>query len=255
MNFIWGVAILILGSCASLKTVETLAPPISLEEFLKEQDLREQRLTSVEGKLQFRYSVKRDSFSGSAKFVKTNQQSRFEVSDPMGRVRYWLLGDPMGVLAFYETDQIAYSASEGGRNYFKRFFGMGLTWEEFQNLWIGILPKAWRKNLMADWTYQSKNESIAIQVSNRNRQLSRILFKQNQTEIQMAFDDFDACCAQEKTESILGHSVEIKLADRNEKIELEWDELNILGQAPNPAGFSRKLPARVKVVNLDTERK
>lgn len=259
----------LLGACAPLKVIESpVHIPLSRAEFLKDQNLREKSLSSVEGKLQVRYSLQRNSFSGEARLIKTAQLSRFEVRDPMGRVRYWLIGDPMGVLAFYETDHAAYSAGQGGENYFQQFFGMKLTWEELEDLWMGVLPKFWRDRMSETWISESgfyrgeirpeKNPPVVFEVSAKTRQLNRLQFKQNKTAIEIVFSDFDACCAQGSTQSILGHSVEIKITDsdeKDEKIELEWDELNILGHTPNPAAFDRKLPSGVKITNLDKERK
>ncbi|MFM8268830.1 MAG: hypothetical protein ACKN9V_01465, partial [Pseudomonadota bacterium] len=260
------LGLLILASCASLKPVENqLSKDLSREDFLKEQQLREDALGAVTGKLQVRYSVKRGSFMGAAKFVKTDRESRFEVSDPMGRTRYWLIGDLEGILAYYETDQVAYTAGEGGKKYFEEFFGMRLTWKEIENIWMGILPRKWRENLEEKWMYdtgiyrglirQENKEPIHLEISAKTRQVNRIQMKRGVQEVQIVFSDFDACCAYERGDSILGHSVEIKLPDPSEKIGLEWEELSILEQAPNPVLFSRKLLGRVKMINLDKQGK
>ncbi|NBT59801.1 hypothetical protein EBT16_13555, partial [bacterium] len=237
----------------------------TLEQFLLEQEQRDHALTSVEGKLRVRYAVKQGSFAGAAKLIKYEHQSRFEVSDPMGRVRYWIIGDPKNILAFYESDKTAYLSSEGGKNYFRRFYGMALDWEELLSLWMGILPASWRKNVGDSWDYSEgsykgvvrdrTNHSVSFEVSEEKRQLIRLVFKQDKNEIQVSLNDFDACCAQGKKESILGHGVEIKLPKSSEKIELEWEELNILEQIPNPLVFSKKLPGGIKLVNLEKEQK
>jgi outer membrane biogenesis lipoprotein LolB len=261
---IFTIVIALVGACAPLKTHDDLSQiPLSREEFIRGQVRREEALSAVEGKMQVRYSVKQGSFSGGARFIKHQGQSRFEVSDPMGRVRYWLIGEPEGILAFYDSDQIAYSASDGGRSYFQKFFGMNLTGLELEAIWMGILPKVWRENINKMWNddsgvYRGQIEKkngplIYFEVSRRNQQVTRVYSKQIKNEFEITFSDFDSCCAQGGAESVLGHSVSIKLPDPSEKIELEWDELNILGQAPNPLSFNKKLSDRVKVVNLDKE--
>jgi len=260
------LGMLTVGACAPLKIHErTPSRPLSRDEFLLEQTRREEKLTSVEGKLHVRYSIKQGSFSGDARFIKHEGQSRFEVSDPMGRVRYWLIGDPMGILAFYDSDQIAYSAGDGGRNYFRKFFGMTLTCQELENLWTGVLPKTWREKMTETWLNDSgvyrgqiekeKGQLIQFEVSENNREIKRVFLNQEKNSFEVTFDDFDSCCAQGGTELILGHAVAIKLPDPAEKIELEWDVLNILGQTPNPLSFNKKLGGRVKVISLDKERK
>lgn len=252
----------LIGACAPLKPQESPSPKsLSREEFVRGQVQREESLSAVEGKMQVRYSVKQGSFAGGARFIKYQGQSRFEVSDPMGRVRYWLIGEPLGILAFYDSDQVAYTAGAGGRSYFQKFFGMNLTSQELENIWMGILPKAWRENIGSMWINESgsyrgliqkeKNQSIYFEVSGKNQQLNRIFSSQEKNHFEITFSDFDSCCAQNGSESVLGHSVSIKLPDPSEKIELEWDELNILEQAPNPIIFSKKLSGRVKVINLD----
>jgi hypothetical protein len=263
---IFSIVIAMVGACAPLKTHDELSQiPLSREEFIRGQVRREEALSAVEGKMQVRYSVKQGSFSGGARFIKHQGQSRFEVSDPMGRVRYWLIGEPEGILAFYESDQIAYSAGEGGRSYFQKFFGLNITGQELENIWMGILPKKWRESISETWNYDSgvyrgqiekaEGQVIYFEVKRKTQQLSRVFSTQVKNEFEISFSDFDSCCAQGRSESILGHSVSIKLPDPSEKIELEWDELNILGQAPNPLIFNKKLSGRVKVINLDKERK
>ena len=262
--FLLCAAILMIEACAPLKTHEDLSQILlSREEFITGQVRREEALSKVDGKMQVRYSVKQGSFSGGARFIKYQDQSRFEVSDPMGRVRYWLIGEPAAILAYYGSDQIAYSAGEGGRSYFQKFFGINLTCQELENIWMGILPKAWREKIGAIWNEDSgvyqgqiekeKDQLIYFEVSKKTRQVLRVFSKQVNNQFEITFSDFDSCCSQGGAESVLGHSVSIKLPNPSEKIELEWDELNILGQAPNPLSFNKKLPGRVKVINLDKE--
>lgn len=266
MRILFGLVIWILGACAPIKIIESPRPgSFTLEEFLKEQSKREQDLSAVEGKLRVRFSTRQGAVSGAAKFIKYNEQSRFEVSDPMGRVRYWLVGQSKRVFAFYETERTAYFCGEEGEQYFQKFYGIRLKWPELQNLWLGILPKSWRENLAGLWEYQSgayrgrikqkKDLTIDIEISEKNHLLSRIVFKGDKKNSEFKFSDFDACCSREKTESVLGHGVEINLPDPSEKIELEWEELNILGYVPNPDVFSENLPKGSKIIKLEKEKK
>ncbi|NDD03685.1 MAG: DUF4292 domain-containing protein [Proteobacteria bacterium] len=184
----------------------------------------------------------------------------WKVSDPMGRVHYWLIGDSLGTLAFYDAEKTAYQSGKEGRTYFRKFFGINLSWTELENLWMGILPPAWRAQLTGDWTskegsfegkIRNDKELINFQVSEKNGELQQVLWRTENKLIEILFTDFDACCSREGVQTQLGHSVSIKLPSRSDKIELEWEELNLLVEEPNPLGFSRKISARIKRVDLE----
>jgi|688.fasta_scaffold46180_8 hypothetical protein len=249
-------------SCSSLSTKKELLPAqeITIASFLKSQSEREGELSEVRGKLHLRYKVGKQAISGQARFIKTLEKSRLEVSDPMGRVRYWLLADSEGTLAYYEPEKAAYSSKGEGRSYFKKFFGLNLSSKELEGLWIGILPQSWRKQNVSAWNFRSPfyegklsldQQDISFKVSAHTQQLSEVAWFSSGKKVQIEFSDFDACCSRNGAESLLGHSVVIYLPTQSDKIELEWEELDILADAPNPLGFSRGLVRGTKLILLD----
>lgn len=248
----------VISGCASVKTHTPVS--LTVEKFVSEQKKRGSALDGVTGLLQVRYALRNLSMAGGAKWVKFKNRSRFEVSDPMGRVRYWLLKDAQTSLAFYETEKQAYLAEQGGFLYFKQFFNLPLSHEDVLKLWVGILPASWLQKFPSNWEsdrsgYQARIElesgTVIINVSDQNGLLSGIRWKLGSREIQVQYSDFDACCATEQGESTLAHVVVIKLPDASEKIELEWEELNVLDQAPNPLAWSRKLPKGTRTIRLN----
>lgn len=250
----WGTIIFLsslLLACSSLSSLNKANFTIEAQKELSETQVnRETVMNRIIGSLQFRFYEKGTSFSGTGKLVKFDSKSRLEVSDPMGRIRFWLVGDEQGALAYYQPDQRAYSAGQGGAPYFKKFFGIALGWKEFQSLWLGVLPSKWRRDKQKRYEVLDSNKKIFIQISDQSSQVVGIKIEQEEGVWEMQFSDFDACCSAQGEELQLAHNVEIKLPGQDHKITIEWDEVNILESAPNPAGFLRKLPRNTKLLNL-----
>lgn len=241
----------LLSGCVSSPSVSKAKESSKvLQNFLQSQKKREKVVSRIFGKLQFRFQQEQNSFPGLGKLVKFDSKSRLEVSDPMGRVRYWLLGDDTGVLAYYQAEQKAYSAAQGGVPYFKKFFGVSLTWREFQDLWLGVLPKKWRKENEYKYEITDSEKKISIQLSDQSSQVVDVKIDQEREIWEMHFSDFDACCSSDGEELQLAHSLEIKIPSQETKITIEWEEANVLEEAPNPAGFVRKLPPKTTVIDL-----
>lgn len=240
---------LLVSGCSSLSSVKQ-PKPMSLKNFLQEQELREKVVSRVLGKLQFRFQQGKESFSGSGRLVKFDSKSRLEVSDPMGRVRYWLLGDEEGALAYYQTEQKAYSAPDGGAPYFRRFFGVLLHWKEFQNLWLGVLPEKWRKDARGSYEIRDSQQKVSIHTSDELSQVLGVKIEQGKEVWDLQLSDFDACCSTNGKELQLAHSLTIKIPSQETEIGIEWEEVNVLEEAPNPAGFLRKLPKKTAIIKL-----
>lgn len=262
-KLLWFLLLTGLLSCSSLSPKKELlpAPELTLESFLDSQAERERELSEVRGRLHLRYKLGKQAISGQGRFIKTREKSRLEVSDPMGRVRYWLLTDSEGTLAYYEPEKAAYSAKGEGRTYFKKFFGLPIASKELEGLWLGVLPSSWRKQIDSSWRFNTsfyegrlsgENLNVEFKVSAHSRQLSEVSWISSGRKVQIAFSDFDACCSRRGAESILGHSVVINLPTQSDKIELEWEELEVLSEVPNPLGFSRDLVRGTKLILLDS---
>jgi len=243
--------VFILGACSTkqVKKGFSLGKP-TFEQFLQDQQSREKYLEQIQGKIQIRYEGNEGSMTGNGKILKYQNQSRIEISDPMGRVRYWLLGDLDGTLAFYQTENKAYSASQGGVPYFRKFFGIALSWKEFQNLWMGVLPTQWRKKLQSNFQLSEPGRKISVEISDQSGQISAVKIDDLKNPWMMTLSDFDACCSFQGRELLLAHNIEIKIPGKDSKIGIEWEEANILDEAPNPVGFLRKLPKRTSLIEL-----
>lgn len=251
LAFFFSLGFLMMAGCSSLSSLKK-SKRISgtLEDFLKDQEKREKVISRIQGSLQIRFYNSEGSMTGGGKIVKYDSQSRLEISDPMGRVRYWLLGDLQGVLAYYQNEKKAYSSGTGGTAYFRKFFGVALTWREFQDLWLGVLPLRWREKINADYEVGDQNSEVSIQRSDVTGQFSSVRLKRDSEVWEMGFSDFDACCSANGQELQLAHSLELKIPGQESKIGIEWEEVKVLEETPNPAGFLRKLPQKTKLVEL-----
>jgi len=251
LAFVFSFSLFLMAGCASQSPIKkSKSYSGNLADFLKDQEKREKIISRIQGGLQIRYRNLEGSMAGGGKIVKYDSQSRLEISDPMGRVRYWLIGDLDGVLAYYQNEQKAYSAGLGGIAYFRRFFGVSLTWKEFQDLWLGVLPLRWREKINNEFELTDQNNRVFVQRSDVTGQVSAVKLKQNSEFWEINFSDFDACCSANGQELQLAHSLELKIPSQESKIGIEWEEVKVLEGTPNPAGFLRKLPQKTKLIEL-----
>jgi outer membrane biogenesis lipoprotein LolB len=251
LAFVFSLSLLMMAGCSSLSSLKKQKRiSVTIEDFLKDQEKREKTISRIQGSLQIRFYNSEGSMTGGGKLVKYDSQSRLEISDPMGRVRYWLLGDPQGILAYYQNEQKAYSSGSGGTAYFRKFFGVALTWREFQDLWLGVLPLRWREKISLDYEVGDQNTQVFIQRSDVTGQVSSVRLKQDSEFWEMAFTDFDACCSANGQDLQLAHSLTLKIPGQESKIGIEWEEIKVLEETPNPAGFLRKLPQKTKLTDL-----
>ena len=240
---------LFFGGCSSAPT----KPPFNftLSQVLQKQEKRAADLKKVSGKISFRYKGGGRSFSGQGRLVIHGERRLLELRDPMGRVRYSLVVDKKGVLAYYENENKAYETEGKGRPYLQKFYGVNLTGQEFLGLLVGVLPPDWlskakkldQKQVNAEIAV---DENINLVFDSVSGEVEKIAWKTENGVLEASYQDFEACCRLGKEESLLGHVVDIKLPKTGEAIELEWEELNRLSTDPNPEWFLRKVPPGTK---------
>jgi len=259
--------ILVVGACAGLKAPsnsgELERKSLTLEEFQKEQEERSKILSQVQGKARIRYASSKHSLFGEVRFNRFLENARFEVRDPMGRIRLWVINDAEGLLAYEDDSRTAWKAAPKSDSYLKKLYGIRLTWEEIQDLWGGILPKSWREKMGSEWRWNSGQyegaltsgeKRIRFQVDPNSRQVTQVLLETGKQLTQLDFNDWDACSALEAQKSLLAHRVVVNLLNESSKFELEWEELSLLEKNFNPWGFKRELPKGTRLVSLDGQK-
>lgn len=253
-----GIIFWIVGCASTSRFSKTVFSP---QNFLENQAKREDELQNIQGKLRVRYLVKDKALSGQGRLMVENGKSRFELSDPMGRVRFWMVSDESETFAVYEDEKTAYLSTDSGKSYHLKWFGFDLTTKELQQLWAGILPRKWRDQKETVWdslnekfaeakTHLGK-DAIRFQVNKETGLVSQIDWEGPSKKIKFIVSDFDACCSSSKGEKLLGHNVRVFLTTEPDQVELEWEELNIPNEKLNPLIFSKKLPRGTKVVRLE----
>jgi outer membrane biogenesis lipoprotein LolB len=245
------------GCATAPRTAET---ELNLESFLKKQTQREIELSNIQGKIRVRFQLKNKTLIGEARFLREDGKSRFELSDPMGRVRYWIVSDEKESLAYYEDEKKAYLSADSGRDYHLKSFGLELTTQDVQSLWVGILPKSWREEGKISWGNEQgefegkikvKTDEIRFRVAKDSGLITQVNWAGPNKKIRFVITDFDACCSTESGEKVLGHDVKVFLTTEPDRVELEWEELNVLKEKQNPLKFSKSLPKATKVVRLE----
>lgn len=260
-TFLFSLLLSFLG-CSNLETrsekILEEREPLTLERFLKVQEEREKRLSQVQGKASILYASPKNSVSGEVRFTRFNDSALFEVRDPMGRVRLWIRGEPQGLLAYEEDSQTAWTAPPGSSAYFKKMYAMELSWEELQDLWVGVLPKSWRTKIRPSWQKRSgyfegvveRESPLHFQVDESTQELRQVSWKSKTRETQIKWEDWEACSALETQKNLLAHRVVMNLPHESDKFELEWEELNFINESPNSLSFKRGLPKGTHLVPL-----
>lgn len=254
--------ILNLTACAGLKTPTEKTNPeppfLSLQNFLQDQKVRVQTLEKAQGKAHIRFSDSKNSVFGESRLVRFLDRTRLDIKDPMGRIRFWILGDEEGLLIYEEDIQTAWRTSRESPLFFRKRFGIDLSWKELQELWLGILPRSWLAGKEPIWEKKSDiyegvlvgKMPIRFWVDENSQQLMKIFWNYQKRDYQIVFSDWDACTALEGQKKLLAHRVEMNLPGELSKFELEWEELNLLEEIPNDLNFKRALPKGTRLIPL-----
>ena len=258
----WILLTLGLSACASLKTPTN--PPIqnipfvSLQEFLTEQNERMKNLERVRGKALIRFTDSKNSLFGESRLIRFLERSLLDVKDPMGRTRLWILANEKNLTIYEEDSQTAWRGPQGSASYFRTYFGMDLPWEELQELWLGILPKSWKKKNLLTWEFKAgvyegalkDKTSFRFWVDPESRQIKLISWIHQAREYQIAYQDWDACSALEIQKKLLAHRVVMNLPGELGKFELEWENLSTIEESPNELNFQKGLPKGTRLIPL-----
>lgn len=249
--------VLALSGCASFTPKNGVS--YDLTGFIREQEIRANALSSVEGKLQIRYQIKGQSLSGNARMAIENEKSRLEVSDPVGTLRYWFVANQEEATAFYQDDKTAYLSNDGGKSYLRKMFSLELNAQELNGLWMGILPTKWRNRIQSSWDLEEEGYHGKIQiedqlvdfwVNSENGLLTQLSWDRSGKRIKLKINDFDACCFFEGRQSVLGHHVVLSLPEQTGQIVLDWIELNRSQEKQNPLRFEKTLPKGTQLIQL-----
>lgn len=255
MKFWITLAGLLLVGCVSTKTAPLRA--LSQAEFLNAQATRSEVMERLRGTALLRYQVNGKALNGKAAFIRAVEGMRLEVRDPVGTLRYFLVGRESEARAYYQDEHVIYKDARKGAAYFERFFGWPMQLSQFSALLLGILPAEWRQS-SGTWSavgtsfegrFQSESGPLGVRVA-ANGLLERVELESGGRRFVIEYSDFDACCSSQGRQAELAHTVRVVLPKPGEQIEIEWDHLDVIQGASNPRWFELDSPRGARNIQL-----
>ncbi len=131
--------VLLLACCAH-------APPksptgLKLDSVLRDQSKRLTLAKALAGKMWLHYEGKKESGTGQGWVIsQLPGESRLELRDPLGRLRYLVVLNGQQFMAVYPTERIAYLDEKAGSAYLERLLGSDFSFRDLQLIFLGILP-------------------------------------------------------------------------------------------------------------------
>lgn len=226
------------------------------------QQTRVTVLSKISGKLNVRYSGKKQSVSGRGRIlVQGPQKVRLELRDPLGRLQYVLTLDGKDMVAYYPSQKTAYLDDRAGTEYLREFMGIDVSLSELESLFVGIIPPLSPRNAFASWDWdpeagyyrgvldQTKGQKVTAWVDGEHGALRDLELDSAAEKIRVHYSDFSSCCG--GTEAVpLASTVAIELERSKVSMEVEWQDIEALGQPRGAEVFQASLPGDVKKIVL-----
>jgi hypothetical protein len=227
-----------IASCSSLPPMKPTG--LTFAQFQRAQHERAQRLSSLGGKIFLRHTVRGNSISGGGKFfLRLPTLAYWEVRDPLGRAHLQLGATLPDVVAYYPRENRVVTDSARGKHFLRDFFPSSLDVEQLTRLWLGVIPlSAIGKSEVWEWNdqgfymarFKTAMGQFEIDVDGVTAALRRFRMKNEKTELETKWEDFDyeclgmASCPKDADKIALAHSVLMNLrepASVDMKVELE----------------------------------
>lgn len=250
-----------LSSCAHVARKPSGLQPA---DFWVEQGRRRSELEKIYAKLRLIYNGQRQSFSGRSQMVlQSPGKVRLELRDPFGRLHYLVVNSGAQFVAYYPRQQVAYFDRHAGNKYIKDFLGIRVSFEELQQVLLGIVPARAREKDLKGWHWNEEESyyqgvmefgeyKLSILVDPLDATIRHMDLITNSGDISVNYEFFESCCKSEGAESNirLAYGVKMKLARTKTSLEAEWDKISVLQKPRSASIFSVKVPRQAEHIML-----
>lgn len=256
-------SVLLLVSC-------THTPPkgkptgLTANDFWKEQEQRAHAANAISGKVRVRYEGRREKVSGKGLLLaQLPDQVRLELRDPLGRTHYIAGLNGQQMVAYYPRQNLAYLDGSKGNNYLKKIFGMDVSFSEFHQILLGILPSTKPGTLIDSWAWDEERGLYRAQLKIRGNTamvwidpesgvLQECLLTIDVESVRVVYQEFSSCCEKESTPGIsLAQVVTISLDKAKTSVDFEWDKIDSLAVLKSAESFQVAIPEGVRTIPLN----
>ncbi len=261
------VFLFLISSCAFLQPRPPVKP-IEAKEFWavfwRNQTRKKLETQAIQGKIRLDMAEKKQTLSGTGTLYSSPEGLRLELRDPLGRLQYAaVLDGKKFFLAYYPSQNRAYSDKAQGGIYLREFLGLGMSFYDLKDLWLGILPFK-RSELQLESVEKTDREGQLLAVLKKGKlqidalvdsttgEILNLEWKNFDFKANFEFSEFAKCCEEYTTQNELprvGRSVFLKIENQASELDLEWVEI----VPPSEKGkgiFSLELPGSVRKIIL-----
>jgi len=257
----------LLVSCVSVplsRPLESIESKEIWERFWENQNRKREVTREIQGKIDLDITDKENSLSGTGGFYSGTSGLRLELRDALGRIQYTtILKGKNLFVAYYPSQKVAYFDRVQGKAYLEKFLGLGLTFYELKDLWLGVLPfskdQASYSQMLA--TENKKQVEVSLTAKDRTMRLSidpitgeiyRIQWDSLDFKAVFDFSDFSKCCESVLAQTelpLVGRSVLLKIGEEKSEIQVDWGEIKASLKKEDDT-FRLQLPESTKKVLL-----
>ncbi len=260
-------ALLVLNLMGCAHTPGRPATGLVQGSFWKDQSSRLALARGLAGKMLLHYEGKKESGTGQGWVIsQLPNDTRLELRDPLGKLRYLVVLNGQQFMALYPTEQLAYLDDRAGNAYLEKLLGADFSFRDLQQIFVGILPGVLPGTGVEDWKWDSDNGvyrgyvagkryRYTIEVDGEMASLRKISWATSHQKVVVNYSDFKPCCGEASRQANvhsmgLAQVINVSQDEPKSLIELTWKEIRPLEKAANGEIFRVKVPEGTEKIAL-----